>query len=80
MKMNSKLSNKKYILLLLGVFIAAIVLFFLLKGTIDLTELGKTVKSPTDTEDNLSYGKKYHPSSNHILEGIKLSSKILVPN
>lgn len=75
MKRNSTLSNKKYILLLLGVFIAAIVLFFLLKGTIDLTEIGKTVKSPTDTEDNLSYGKKYHPSSNHILERDKIVIK-----
>lgn len=80
MKRNSTLSNKKYILLLLGVFIAAIVLFFLLKGTIDLTELGKTVKSPTDTEDNLSYGKNTtHPPIIY-LKGIKLSSKILVPN
>lgn len=75
MKRNSTLSNKKYILLLAGIFIAAIVLFFLLRGTIDVTEFGKVVKNPTDTEDNLSYGKKYHPSSDYVLERDKIVIK-----
>ncbi|MDO4288203.1 MAG: DUF5050 domain-containing protein [Eubacterium sp.] len=68
MDKNTTVSNKRYILVLIGVLIAAIVLFFLLRGTINLADIGKTVKNPTDTEDNLSYGKKYHPLSDNVLE------------
>lgn len=68
MKSNTTSSNKKYILLLVGVLLAAIASAFFLHGKVDLTTLGKVEKHPVDTEENLAYGERYHPSSEHILE------------
>jgi hypothetical protein len=68
MEQNSSSSNKKYIVLLLAVIGIALILSSLLQGKLDISSWGKTITTPTDEEDNLEYGKTYHPSSAQLLQ------------
>lgn len=58
-------SKQSYLLLLLIVFAVAWGIYSLTGGGL---LQGKVEKQPTDKEENLSYGLRYIPSSDHILE------------
>lgn len=68
MKKNFSSSNRKYIALILGVVGAALLLSVLFRDKLDVTLIGKVTTNPTDKEENLEYGKTYHPSSERIIQ------------
>lgn len=76
MKQNGNPLNKRYILLLLGVVLAALVAWKLTGGALDLAGMRDREKVPADEEENLQYGLLYQPSSGDCLgrDGIVLKN------
>lgn len=60
-------STKDYLKLLSEILIIAVALIIITDGKMDISNIGKSLSRPTDSESNLQYGLLYHPSSDHIL-------------
>lgn len=68
MKQNGSSFNKKYVLLLAGVVLAALAAWQLTGGVLDFSGMRNREKAPGDSEENLQYGLLYQPSSAHVAE------------
>ena len=62
-------ANKKPLgLVLIGIIIIAVILYFVTDGALNLKEMSKTRGAPTDKEENMAYNDNYRSLSENVLE------------